>query len=157
MRFERVERYGRYAWTKRKQAMALSRPEREAAKLRKALPLLADQIHAVGVVDLDAEEQARQAHLDRAEQSMRALYARVWRTARRNYFAATEEQREAIRQHWAAWRGPVTCMYFTYVVDVHTGAYEERSRKMREREAVVRREVLAGMYAQGSLCLEVQP
>ncbi len=157
MRFERVERYGRFAWTKRKQAMALSRPEREAAKLRKALPLLADQIHAVGVVDLDEEEQARQAHLDRAEQSMRALYARVWRTARQNYFAATEEQREAIRQHWAAWRGPMTCMYFTYVVDVHTGAYEERSRKMREREAAVRREVLAGMYAQGSLCLEVQP
>lgn len=156
MRFQRVERYEPFAWTKRKQAMALSRPARDAEKLRRALPLLADQIQVVGVVDLDAEEQARQAHLIRSENRMRDLYARVWRNARRNYFAATEEQREAIRQQWAAWSGPVTCMYFTYVVDVNTGAFEERSRKCRENMAAVRREALAGLRAQGSLDLEVQ-
>lgn len=154
MKFQRVERYERYLWTKRKQAMVLSRPEREAKKLREALPLLADQIEVQHrVIDLDAEERMRQERQDSSEKRMRAFYARVWREARADYFAASQDQRDAMRAHWAGWRGPATCLMFRYVVDVHTGALEARTKKMREREAAVREEVRAGMRAQATLDL----
>jgi len=154
MKFQRVERYERFAWTKRKQTMALSRPERHAEKLRRKLPLLADQIEAEAeVIDLDAEERIRQERQDNSEKRMRAFYARVWREARADYFAATNAQREAMRAHWAAWTGPATCLMFRYVVDEHNGTTEARMRRMRERDAAIRADVLRGLIAQGQLDL----
>lgn len=59
----------------------------------------------------------------------------------------------AIQAHWRVWRGPVTCWYFRYVVDLHTGALEARTRAMREREAAVRDQVLRQLDAQRELPL----
>ena len=62
---------------------------------------------------------------------MRALYTRVWRESRRDYFKADVCTREVIRRAWAAWAGPLTCMYFRYVVDLHTGVMEARSQTFK--------------------------
>jgi hypothetical protein len=153
MRFERVPRYEPLRWTSRKQALALSRPLRQAERLRKALPLLADQIEAEGVVDVDQEQVERQARLSRIEREQRAFVARVWRASRADYFGASAAVRAAIQAHWRAWRGPVTCLYFRYVVDLHTGALEARTRAMREREAAARDQVLRQLDAQRELPL----
>ncbi len=156
MRFKRTERYERLRWTPRKETFALNRPLREAKRLRKALPLLADQIDAEGEVDVEQEQRARQAQLDRNERDQRAFTARVWREARADYFGSAPKVQVAIRAHWAGWTGPLTCLYFRYVVDVHTGAIEARDEAARERDAALLAMALRDLGAQGELEL-VQP
>lgn len=151
MRFAKTERYERLNWTDRKKKMAASRPARDLAKARAALPLLADQLEAAPPVDLDVEAERRQARLDAAEHRMRELAAKHWRNARRQYFAATPAQRDAIRSAWAAWRGPSTARYFQYLVDVETGVMEQRSERMRRREADLRRAIAEQAGRQGVL------
>lgn len=153
MRFHPLPRYEALNWTPRKQALAASRPARELAKARAALPLLADQLPEPAPVDLDALAARRQALLAASEARMRAMTARHWRAARRDYFAATEVQRAAIRAAWAAWRGPLTALYFRYVVDVHTGVVEARSQAFRRREAERRAAAAEAVARQGVLQL----
>ncbi len=153
MRFQPTPRYEPLNWTPRKQALAASRPARDLAKARAALPLLADQLPEPAPVDLDALAARRQALLASAEARMRAMTARHWRAARRDYFAATETQREAIRAAWAAWRGPLTALYFRYVVDLHTGVTEARSQAFLQREAERRAALVASVARQGVLQL----
>ena len=64
MRFAKTERYEPLNWTDRKKKMAASRPARDLAKARAALPLLAEQLEAAPPVDLDVEAQRRQERLD---------------------------------------------------------------------------------------------
>lgn len=151
MRFQRIERYERFTWTKRKEACALARPARQAARLRKAMPLLAEQIEVGAPVDLDDEAASRQARLDRSEQRIRAHYATVWRESRRDYFDASEAQKAAIRAHWNEWRGPRTCLYFRYVVDLHTGVDEARIKAMRQRQAEIHRRIAGDAATQTTL------
>jgi len=154
MRFAKTERYEPLNWTQRKQKLAASRPARDLAKARAALPLLADLLPPAPTVDLDAEASRRQVLLVVAEARMRALTARHWREARRDYFAASDSQRAAISQAWAAWRGPLTALNFRYAVDVATGVMEQRSVQMRIREAALRRAIAEQESRQGTLLLE---
>jgi hypothetical protein len=153
MRFSRTERYEPLSWTDRKKKLAASRPARDLAKARAALPLLADQLEAALPVDLDAEAQRRQALLDAAERRMREMTARHWRCARRQYFAASPAQQEAIRAAWAAWQGPSTAGNFQYLVDVATGVMEQRSARMRARDAELRRSIAEQEARQGVLSI----
>lgn len=153
MRFHPLPRYEGFNWTPRKQALAASRPARELAKARAALPLLVDQLPEPAPVDLDALAARRQTLLAAADARMRALTARYWREARRDYFAATQAQRAAIHAAWAAWRGPLTALYFRYVVDLHTGVVEARSQAFRLREGERRAVAAESVARQGVLQL----
>lgn len=151
MRFAKTERYEPLNWTDRKKKMAASRPARDLAKARAALPLLAEQLEAAPPVDLDVEAQRRQERLDVAERRMREMTARHWRCARRQYFASTPAQRDAIRSAWLAWRGPLTALYFQYLVDVETGVMQKRTECMRRRDSELRRAIAEEMARQAVL------
>lgn len=154
MRFTRCpSRPGSYVWTQRKLAMASSKGERDRAREAARLPLFADQVPAAPRFDLQAETAARQAHQDRSIQSQRDFDARVWREARRDYFAAAPEIRARIRAAWSTWRGPTTCLYFRYVVDEATGVMQRRAEAQRATAAKYRAEAIAVLLAQGELGL----
>lgn len=135
MRFQRTQRYGQIEITPRKLRAIEGKPERDRKALAAKLPLLVDVLPEPGPVDVQAEIQSRQRRSDASEQRMRALYARVWRESRRDYFQADATTRAAIREAWAAWTGPITCMYYRYVVDLHTGVQEARSQAFKKAEA----------------------
>lgn len=126
MRFERKRRWGTFAWTPRKLAAAQSHGARVKARLEQWCSLLSDQFSQPQRFDADVEACIRaQAH-QATEQRLRDFEARVWRESRRDARNATAEQQAAIREHWLAWRGPATALYYRYVVDLHTGALDER-------------------------------
>lgn len=157
MKFLRTERAEPIQWTPRKLALASSAPhrrhQREAARLPLLAHTLADPLPEPPPFDAGAALAARQRAADRLDAALRALEARVWREARRDYFAADDPQRRAIRQAWAAWRGPARALYFRYVVDEHIGVNERRQELARAREREFRRK-LAG---QGALDFEAAP
>lgn len=139
MRFKRAERYDSFEWTRRKIAFASSRQTREAQRLKTNYPLIADQIELkTKAFDADAEKAQRNARLQRIEANDRSFQARVWRESRRDFFAATDEQKHAIRQAWLDWRGPLTPLYYRYVVDLHTGVDEMRLQKLKSNMAALR-------------------
>lgn len=114
-------------------------------------PLLAPVLPKPHAFDANAELAARQSTRIQAERRTRDFTARVWRESRRDYFAATEQQREKIRDAWNQWRGPATVLYFRYLVDLHTGVMEERSRRAREDAKALRHKLFANMPVQESL------
>lgn len=134
MKFTRTERYGKVTLSQRKITMMLSKPLRESKRLAEKLPLFADQLPAPQAVDVTAETMARQTHLHACEERMRALNARVWRESRRDFFAATSTERAEIRRAWANWTGPTTCLYFRYIVDLHTGVMQQRAETLRAQK-----------------------
>lgn len=89
--------------------------------------------------------------MTRFTETMRGFHARVWRESRRDLFEATSEQRSTIRVAWAAWRGPLTSIYFRYIVDLHTGVMARRSDNFNSREKVKRSAVIERRDAQASL------
>lgn len=137
MRFARVEKYGKLEITERKLKLMKSKPERDRKALAKKLPLLAELIEPAPVVDVASVIAVRQSRGDAAEKRMRNLYARIWRDARKDYFAADAVVREAIRTSWDQWTGPRTCQYFRYVVDVETGVMAQRSACFRRKQEVI--------------------
>lgn len=141
MKFERKVRYEPITMTERKMQAFLRKQEKERARY----PLFPDQIE---VKSLEGEVERRQRSALASETRMRDLWARFWREARRDYWAATEEQREAIRIKWNGWRGGRGPTYFRYVVDVCTGVMEERARRMREHDRELRATVRAKVEAQ---------
>lgn len=142
MRFQRCERYECFEWTKRKLAFASNRRSREVTKIEERYPLLAEQIEPfTPTFDADNEAHARNARIQSSEARMRALYARVWKESRRDFFRATPEQKQAIREAWLAWTGPVTCLYFRYVVDLHTGVMEQRRAAFKNQRDEWKRQV----------------
>jgi len=143
MKFKRMERFERAAWTQRGLAMATSKPARLAKKLQEKYPLISDQLPAPKPFDADAELSRRQSLLDSTEARQRAHEARCWRKARGNFFRATPDQQEAIRSTWKGWRGPLTAFYFGYVVDVATGEYEARCQRARDKERARSMEIRA--------------
>lgn len=154
MRFDRYPcRLSPFAWTPRKLAMASSKAERERAREQARLPLLADQVPPAPRFDLAAETAARQIQHDRSLQSQRDFTARVWRAARRDYFNAGAEVRSEIRSQWLAWRGPATCLYFRYVVDVATGVQQQRVEASRANAAKYRAAAEEYLRAQDGLAL----
>lgn len=154
MRFDRYPcRPGAFAWTPRKLAMASSKAERERAHEQARLPLLADLLPPAPRFDLAAETAARQIQHDKSLQSQRDFTARVWRAARRDYFNASAEVRCEIRSQWQAWRGPATCLYFRYVVDVATGVQQQRVEASRANAAMYRAAAEEYLRAQGGLAL----
>lgn len=146
MKFTRFERYEPITITKRKQQAFLRKQERERARY----PLFPDQIEQRS---LESEAERRKKSAQASETRMRDLRAKVWREARRDYWAATEEQREAIRIKWEGWRGGRDPNYFRYVVDVCTGVMEERARRMRERDRELRARIWASVDAQQAMDL----
>ncbi|WP_175657508.1 hypothetical protein [Burkholderia ambifaria] len=151
MRFDRTVRYGDYVWTRRKEQAFLNRHKRVAQKLERECPLFADQLAPAPETDVDAEKALRIDTARQSEQLMRDLDARQWRAGRASYFACEPEIRAQIMAEWRAWRGPATPLYFIYVVEKHNGVGEERTRRMRERDAEIREEVLPMVNVQGDL------
>lgn len=142
MKFKRMERYEDFEWTKRKLAFASNRLNREQSKIDANYPLIADQVAPLTpAFDADNEALARNARIKSSEARMRALYARVWKESRRDFFRATPEQMQAIRDDWRTWRGPLTSMYFRYVVDLHTGVVEQRREAFKQQQMNWRNEV----------------
>lgn len=146
MKFTRFERYEPVTITDRKRQAFLRKQERERARY----PLFPDQIEQRS---LESEVERRKMSAQASETRMRDLWARVWREARRDYWAASEEQREAIRIKWEGWRGGRDPKYFRYVVDVCTGVMEERARQMRERDRELRDRIWASVDAQQAMDL----
>lgn len=144
MKFTRFERYEPVTMTERKRLAFLRKQEREKSRY----PLFPDQIE---VKSLDGEMERRQQSLRASETRMRELRARIWREARRDYWAATPEQRDAIRVKWEGWRGGREPNYFRYVVDVCIGVMEERARQMRERDRELRARIWASVDAQQAM------
>ncbi|HDR9879750.1 TPA: hypothetical protein ACXJGC_001607 [Burkholderia cenocepacia] len=151
MRFDRTVRYGDYVWTRRKEQAFLNRHIRVARKLERDCPLFADQLAPAPETDVDAEKALRIDRARQSEQLMRDLDARQWRAGRASYFACEPEIRARIMAEWTAWRGPATPLYFIYVVEKHNGVGEERTRRMRERDAEIREAVLPMVNVQGDL------
>ena len=154
MRFDKSRRAEPFAWTPRKAAAAVSKPARELARLQQTHPLLAGVLPVrSAAVDLALEAEQRQASWARTEASLRALDARCWREARRDYFAAPDDQRAQIRAAWLAWRGPATPVYFRYLVDLHTGVVAKRDEARRARDAELRAQIRKQLGEQCSLDL----
>jgi len=151
MRFQRLARPAPVEWTARKAAAAAARPARQAAKDARAYPLLADQLAPPPPVDLAVERAHRDASAVALMRELRASAARVWREARRDYFAATPAQRAAIAEAWRAWRGPAAALYFRYVVDLHTGVQSAREERRRFENEQRRRATRQRLEAQGRL------
>ncbi|RQV14885.1 hypothetical protein DF039_20775 [Burkholderia cenocepacia] len=151
MRFDRTVRYGDYVWTRRKEQAFLNRHKRVARKLERDCPLFADQLAPARETDVVAEKALRIDRARRSEQLMRDLDARQWRAGRASYFACEPEIRARIMVEWRAWRGPATPLYFIYVVEKHNGVGEERTRRMRERDAEIREAVLPMVNVQADL------
>lgn len=138
MKFARVDKYGRLEITERKLKLIKSKPERQRQALAKKLPLLVELIEPAPTVDVDAVIEARQSRVDAAERRMRSLYARIWRDARKDYFAADAAIRAAIRVSWDKWTGPRTCSYFRYVVDLETGVMAQRSERFFQQQEAIK-------------------
>ncbi|PCE30300.1 hypothetical protein [Burkholderia ubonensis] len=151
MRFDRAVRYDEYIWTRRKELAFLGRHKRVARKLERDYPLFADQLAPEPETDVDAEKARRIARARESEQRMRDLDASHWRSGRASYFACDMETRVRIMAEWRTWTGPVKPLYFIYVVEKHNGVGEERTQRMREREAEIRARVLPMLNTQGDL------
>lgn len=148
MKFDRSERYPEFAWTALKLAAAQSRGQRRHQAEAARVPLFADQLPPPAVFDAEAERAARIAAAKRADQRMRDMDARHWRTARTMYQCATTEQQAAIRAEWDAWTGPRRPQYFKYVVDVHTGVQALRSAEFKAEDRAMKQRIWSAVTAQ---------
>lgn len=144
--FIRRQRRERITLEGRKAAAFRRRQARELQRY----PLLAAEISETQISIADAES-ARNALGERAEQIARDREASVWRRYRAVYFASDERIRNAIKAMWSSWSGPLTCIYFAYVVDVCTGEFDRRANAAIERERNIRRKVRASMGEQKSM------
>ena len=155
MRFTRFGRSDRFEWTSRKLAIAKSHGARTAAKQAQRYPLLADVLPSPQAFDAIVESDRRNTLITQSEASLRAFHAHVWREARRNARNALIQEQAAIRDAWAVWTGPTTSTYYTYIVDLHTGALAKRDCAMKAKAAAIRAELSRGRLAQYRLDLEV--
>ncbi|REG45456.1 hypothetical protein B0G80_9051 [Paraburkholderia sp. BL6669N2] len=153
MRFDRQARPEGFSWTSRRQALFLSREQRQLEKLAKAYPLFSDQLELPPARTLDEELARRERLFLQAERRMRDLYAQQWRRSRREYFACTPDQRARIMEEWTGWPGPARPSAFSYVIEKHNGVGEEKSRVFRERERAMNARIDATLSAQCSLSL----
>ncbi|MEF9946821.1 MAG: hypothetical protein RR800_00515 [Comamonas sp.] len=141
MKFKRMERYEPVVMTARKLGNAARRVVKQCTQLASDYPLFSDQLEQPAPFDADHELKKRQKLQEAAETRMRAAQAKHWRQARRDYFQATPEQRIAIMAAWNTWRGPLRASNFQYLVDVHNGTMDARSRKFREEQAATARRI----------------
>jgi len=151
MRFDRTVRYEDYIWTRRKELAFLNRHKRVAQKLERDYPLFADQLAPAPETDVDAEKALRVDRARKSERRMRDLDASQWRAGRASYFACDPQTRVRLMAEWRAWAGPAKPQYFIYVVEKHNGVGDERTRRMRERDAELREQLLPVLEAQGDL------
>lgn len=151
MRFAPFGKAHGFTWTSRKLAAAHGRGARAIKRNQDRYPLLADQMPAPEVLDVNMEAQRRDTSMREAEQRLRDFHASVWRAARRDAQGSATAQRDAIRVAWATWTGPVTSIYFRYIVDFHTGVMERRALAMREKTNAVRINLINAHQAQQSM------
>jgi hypothetical protein len=151
MRFAHYGRAQGFAWTSRKLSAAHGRSSREVKRNQTRYPLLADQMPAPAPLDADAEAARRDQEMRESEQRIRDFHARVWRESRRDFQQASPEQQVAIRAGWLAWTGPVTSLYYRYMVDMHLGVMQQRTDAMRARDRAARIKLLSAMQAQNTL------
>ena len=156
MRFTRYARSEPFTWTPKKLSAAKSKPARQAVKLEQQYPLLAAVLEAPAAFDLNVETERRMHGISGHEQNLRDFHARVWRESRRDYFAAMQTQRCEIRKAWAGWSGPTASTYYRYMVDLHTGVMDARSKAFNIREREQRSAMAVSRYAQGRLELAVE-
>ncbi len=151
MRFKRIDRFDYSGLSVKKVAAMKHRQARERAKY----PLFSDQIaEQQAPIDISAEERHRRAMFEKDQQESRGMHARFWRKARSQYFAATPEQREAIRAEWNRWAGPLDSGYFIYVVEKHTGEADRRVAEMKARDQLIVQQVWHDMRRQQNLILD---
>ena len=154
MRFTPYSRPSQFTWTARKLAAAQSKPDRQALQQDRQYPLLVGLLPNPAPFDIQVETERRRLTDMQQAATMRDFHAGVWKAARRDFFAASSEQQNAIRSAWCDWTGPSTSTYFRYVVDLHTGIMEARSIAFRTRERDQRAGMIAAMRAQASFDLE---
>lgn len=148
MKFKRKIRYVAPGITARKAAAMVQKRKREAARY----PLFSDQIaEQQPPIDMEEEERIRHSMFLKSEQLMRDLHARQWRTARRKYFAATPEQREAIRNEWNRASYPLEAAYFCSVVDKYNGDMERRLAIAKAQNLEIARQVWEELNRQAAL------
>lgn len=150
MKFVKTPRYQRITLEGRKAAAFRRRQARELARF----PLFANEI-AASQASIEDEEAKRNELAERSDQNQRDFTARVWKNARRRYFAADATTRAAIRGMWDSWAGPRTGLYFSYCVDYCNGDLERRTQAARAHALAIRREVRAKVGGQQALELEV--
>ena len=151
MRFSPFGHAEGFAWTSRKLAAAQGRGARDAKRAQERYPLLAEQLPIPAPLDADAEAARRDLEMRESEQRIRDFHARVWRQARHDFQQAYPEQKAAIRAGWQAWTGPVTSLYYRYMVDLHLGVMRQRTDAMRARDRAARIKLLSAMQAQNTL------
>jgi hypothetical protein len=151
MRFAPFGRAEGFVWTSRKLAAAHGRSARVVKDIQARYPLLADQLPAPAPLDADAEATRRNLEMRESEQRIRDFHARVWRQARRDFQHAGPEQKAAIRAGWQAWTGPITSLYYRYMVDLHLGVMQQRTDAMRARDRAARIKLLSAIQAQNTL------
>ncbi|MBY4898677.1 hypothetical protein [Cupriavidus sp. AU9028] len=145
MRFTRFERYTPIDFNTRRRAAFIRKQQRE----RDRYPLIAEHVQGEQHGQ-DEEFSRRQRQADRFEAGQRAFHARVWREARTRFFSLPETVKEEIRRRWAAWTGPTTALYFSFLVDELSGD-QARRVAAAETSRAVRRKVWASLPRQGAL------
>lgn len=146
MKFARTERYEPLSFSTRKEAAFRKKLQRQ----RDALPLFANLV-AAEQPDWETEKERRQRNAASAEQNMRDLYARHWRSARAEYFALPATERAACRAEWNAWRGPLTGSNLSYIVSKYNGRRAAISERFREEQRTIRARLSAEARANQQL------
>lgn len=141
MKFGRYERYEPIKMTDRRRQAFLRKQQKE----RDRYPLFSDHV-ASEQRSLGDEATRRQRLRESTEMHMRELYAGMWRQARALYFQQAPELQQQIRTAWAAWTGPRTATYFSWMVDTMSG---EQARRLARIEAEMRPLVEAAIARAG--------
>ena len=117
-------------WSRRRESLAKSKPQREVNKLKKKLPLLAEVVEDIvdtSTVDPEAVRQQRQDNYDYNYRKRRQREAKTWLSARKRFRELDEEKQSLILYKWNNNRfRPQTAVYFWGLIDVISGDQAKR-------------------------------
>tara|TARA_R110002020_G_scaffold95187_2_gene228483 strand:- start:352 stop:825 length:474 start_codon:yes stop_codon:yes gene_type:complete len=116
------------AWSSRRASLAKSKPERQANKIRKKIPLLAELVEVEKVeFSEEAIKTERQAAQDSFFSRQRQGHANAWRRGRKAFFECDPQTQARILKKWNSNRyRPKTAYYFAGIVDIESGAQAKR-------------------------------
>lgn len=124
-------------YTQRMATMAKNKPVRQANKIKRKLPLLADQVDAIPIdnFDTETERQRRQSRRDSSIRFHRDCEADCWRSARKRFFECDEETRARILKRFNGNRfGPKNSTRFACIVDVESGDQAQRLARIAKQD-----------------------
>lgn len=124
-------------YTQRMATMAKNKPVRQANRVKRKLPLLADQVVAAPIndFDADAERHSRQSRKDASIKRQRNNQARLWREARKRFFECDIETRQRILKRFNGNRySPKKAVNFAGIVDIESGDQARRLAKIAKQD-----------------------